>query len=205
MTSRPNSNFIFPATVSGGLPSTGSTTQTINGIVISIPENGGNASLEGLEFDLRHKLVDLPGPLGGLGVGGSLTLQHSRANPNLPGVSGDTWLPRAPELIYNADLFYDKYGLRSDLSWQYTGLQLDGISSTSLNEYLQPQESLDWSVSYPIKGVLIAFSAKNLLNDIEFYKTLGKGTEYLGTQDGGGNGSWVETGRFFTLSASYRW
>jgi len=198
-------DFIFPATVSGGLPSVGSTTQTINGIEISIPENGGNASLEGLEFDLRHKLVSLPGPLGGFGVGGSLTLQHSSANPNLPGAATTTWLPRAPELIYNADLFYDKYGLRSDLSWQYTGVQLDGISSNNLNEYLQPQESLDWSISYPIEGVLIAFSAKNLLNDIEFYKTLGKGTEYLGTQDGGGNGSWVETGRFFTLSASYRW
>jgi hypothetical protein len=43
------------------------------------------------------------------------------------------------------------------------------------------------------------------MNDIEFYKTLGKGTRYLGTQDGGGNGSWVQTGRFFTFSASYRW
>ena len=34
--------------------------------------------------------------------------------------------------------------------------------------------------------------------DEQFYKTLGKSKQYLGTQDGGGNGSWVETGRFFT-------
>jgi TonB-dependent receptor len=197
-------NFIFPATVSGGLPTTGSTSQTIDGIVLSIPENGKDASLEGIEFDVRHRLVELPGPLDGLGVGGSLTVQHSDANPNLAG-HANTWLPRAPELIYNVDLFYQKYGLRSDLSFQYTGLQLDGVSSTSLDEYLQPQQSLDLSISYPVEGVLFAFSAKNLLNDIEFYKTLGKGTQYLGTQDGGGNGSWVETGRFFTLSASYRW
>ncbi len=199
------SNFIFPATVSGGLPATGSMSQTVDGIPLGIPENGKDATLEGVEFDVRHKLVGLPGPLDGLGVGGSLTLQHSNANPNLAGHPGDTWLPRAPELIYNLDLFYQKYGLRSDLSFQYTGLQLDGISGVGLDEYLQPQQSLDLSVSYPIRGVLIAFSAKNLLNDIEFYKTLGKGTQYLGTQDGGGNGSWVETGRFFTLSASYRW
>ena len=170
----------------------------------SIPQNGKDATLEGLEFDVRHKLANLPGPLDGLGVGGSLTLQHSDANPNLAG-HANTWLPRAPELIYNVDLFYQKYGLRSDLSFQYTGLQLYGISSASLDEYLQPQQSLDLSISYPVEGVLIAFSAKNMLNDIEFYKTLGKGTQYLGTQDGGGNGSWVETGRFFTLSASYRW
>ena len=199
------SNFIFPATVSGGLPATGSSTsQSIDGILLSIPQNGKDATLEGLEFDVRHKLANLPGPLDGLGVGGSLTLQHSDANPNLAG-HANTWLPRAPELIYNVDLFYQKYGLRSDLSFQYTGLQLDGISSASLDEYLQRQQSLDLSISYPVEGVLIAFSAKNMLNDIEFYKTLGKGTQYLGTQDGGGNGSWVETGRFFTLSASYRW
>jgi TonB-dependent receptor len=66
-------NFIFPATVSGGLPATGSTPQTIDGILLSMPENGKDASLEGLEFDVRHKLVGLPGPLDGLGLGGSLT------------------------------------------------------------------------------------------------------------------------------------
>jgi hypothetical protein len=134
-----------------------------------------------------------------------VTLQHSVANPNLAGHPENTSLPRAPQLIYNVDLFYQKYGVRSDLSWQYTGLQLDGISGYGLDEYLQPQESLDWSISYPIRKVVLAFSAKNLLNNIEFYKTLGKTTQYLGTQDGGGNGSWVQTGRFFTLSASYRW
>lgn len=198
-------DFIFPATVAGGLPATGSTSQTIDGILLNIPENGKDATLEGFELDVRHKLVGLPGPLDGFGVGGSLTVQHSDANPNLPGHPGNTWLPRAPELIYNLDLFYQKYGVRSDLSWQYTGLQLDGIASTGLDEYLQAQQSLDFSISYPIEGVTIAFTAKNLLNDIEFYKTLGKSKQYLGTQDGGGNGSWVETGRFFTLSASYRW
>jgi len=200
-------NFIFPATVSGGLPATSANQQSINGILLSIPENGKSASLYGAELDVRHKLAGLlpAGPLDGFGVGGALTLQHSVANPNLAGHPGNTSLPRAPQLIYNVDLFYQKYGVRSDLSWQYTGLQLDGISGYGLDEYLQPQKSLDFSISYPVYGVVLAFSAKNLLNDIEFYKTLGKGTQYLGTQDGGGNGSWVETGRFFTLSASYRW
>lgn len=198
-------NFVYPATVAGGLPQAGSTTQAVDGILISIPENGKDATLEGVELDVRHRLAGLPHALEGFGVGGSLTLQHSDANPNLPGHPGDTWLPRAPEVIYNLDLFYENHGLRSDLSFQHTGLQLDGIASTGLDEYLQPQQSLDLSVSYPVGGVLIAFTAKNLLNDVQFYKTLGKGTEYLGTQDGGGNGSWVQTGRFFTLSISYAW
>jgi TonB-dependent receptor len=198
-------NFIFPATVSGGLPATANNQATIDGLLLSIPENGKSASLYGAELDVRHKLVGLPGLLDGFGVGGAVTVQHSVANPNLAGHPGNTSLPRAPQLIYNVDLFYQKYGVRSDLSFQYTGEQLDGISGYGLDEYLQPQKSLDWSISYPFHGVVLAFSAKNLLNNIEFYKTLGKGTQYLGTQDGGGNGSWVETGRFFTLSASFKW
>jgi TonB-dependent receptor len=211
-------NFVFPALVSGGFPSSMSgAAQTINGVLISMPENGASARLYGAELNVRHKLVELPGPLSGFGLGGSLTLQHSSANPNLAGHVGATWLPRAPRIIYNLDIFYEKYGVKSALSYQYVGEQLDGISGNyadknsgpipphlDLDEYLQPQKSLDFSISYPIHGILLGFSAKNLLNDIEFYKTLGKGTRYLGTQDGGGNGSWVETGRFFTLSASYR-
>jgi TonB-dependent receptor len=201
-------NFIYPSSVSGGTPGLASlgstTTSTLNGIPIDIAENGKNAYLFGMEVDAQHKFAQLPGFLNGFGVGGSLTLQRSLANSGVASV-GNTWLPRAPEIIYNLDLLYEKYGVRSDLSYHYTGLQLDAISSTSLNEFLQPQQSLDYSLAYPIHGVTIAFSAKNLLNDVEFYKTLGPTTKYLGTQDGGGNGSYVVTGRFFKLSATYRW
>jgi TonB-dependent receptor len=198
-------NYIYPSTVSGGTPGVGLTTATtLNGIPVDIAENGKSAYLFGMELDVQHRLAQLPGLWNGFGLGGSLTLQRSLADSGLPFV-GNTWLPRAPEIIYNLDLFYDKYGVKSDLSFHYTGLQLDGISSTSLNEFLQPEQSLDYSISYPIHGVVLAIAAKNLLNNIEFYKTLGQSTKYLGTQDGGGNGSYVVTGRFFNVSASYRW
>jgi hypothetical protein len=176
-------------------------------VVISQPDNGKSASLTGMELDARHSFIDeLPGLWGGLGAGGSLTLQHSSADSGRPDHFGrKTWLPRAPRIIYNLDAFYEKDGLKADLSYQYTGLQLIGLTGNNLDSYLQPIKTLDLSVSYPIRGVKFTVAAKNLLNDSQFYKTLGKGKEYLGLQDGGGNGSYVETGRFFSIQASYAW
>ncbi len=97
------------------------------------------------------------------------------------------------------------YGISADLAYHYEGLQLVGLTSNNLDEYLQPVKSLDFSVSYPIYGVTFTVAAQNLLDDVEFYKTLGPSTKYLGTQDAGGNGSYVQTGRFITVKASYRW
>ncbi|MBB6254169.1 TonB-dependent receptor [Nitrospirillum iridis] len=197
-------NFIYAASSSGAAPSANTATANNGAIVVSQYENGGNADLMGLELNARRKLTELPGLWSGFGLGGSVTVQHSAADSKRADHYGrDTWLPRAPELMYNVDLFYEKDGLKADLSYQYTGLQLVGLTSNNLDTYLQPIKSLDFSVSYPFAGVTVTLAAKNLTDNVQFYKTLGKTTQYLGTQDGGGNGSYVETGRFVTLTASY--
>lgn len=199
-------NFIYAATSSGSPPPANSATINNGGVVTSIPENGKDAELWGLELEASQKFDMLPGVLSGLGLQGSLTLQHSSADSGRADHFGRrTWLPRAPRTIYNIDLFYEKHGVRTDLTYQYQGLQLVGLTSNNLDSYLQPVKTLDFSLAYTLKGVTLTFSAKNLANDIQFYKTLGKGRTYLGTQDGGGNGSYVATGRFFSLAASYRW
>ncbi|MEE3624451.1 TonB-dependent receptor [Nitrospirillum sp. BR 11752] len=198
-------DFIYAASSSGAAPSANVATANNGGIVVSEYENGGNADLMGLTLDARRKLTELPGVWGGFGLGGSVTVQHSSADSRRPDHFGrDSWLPRAPELMYNVDLFYEKDGLKADLSFQYTGLQLVGLTSNNLDTYLQPVKSLDFSVSYPFAGVTVTLAAKNLTDNVQFYKTLGKTTQYLGTQDGGGNGSYVETGRFITLTAAYQ-
>ncbi|MGC1301532.1 MAG: TonB-dependent receptor, partial [Caulobacteraceae bacterium] len=199
-------NFIYAALTSGALPPANTASISNEGVAVSQPENGKDADLLGTELDARKQLTELPGPLAGLGVGGSLTEQRSSADSGRADHFGRrTWLPRAPELIYNLDLFYKMYGVNADLAWHYEGLQLVGLDSNNLDEYLQPVSSLDFSVSYPIYGVLFTVAAQNLLDSVQFYKTLGTSTQYLGTQDAGGNGSYVQTGRFITLKASYKW
>lgn len=198
------SGFIYAATTAGAAPDANFATVSNGAVITSQPQNGRNADLYGLEIDARHNFRVLPGALAGLGVGGSLTLQRSSADSGRDDHFGrKTWLPRAPETIYNVDVFYDKYGIKADLSYQYQGLQLVGLTSNNLDEYLQPLKTLDFSISTQVRGIIFTATAKNLLDNILFYKTLGKTTRYLGNQDGGGNGSYVETGRFFTVSASY--
>lgn len=199
------SNFIYAATTAGDAPNANIATVANGGIITSIPQNGNDAEIYGMELDLRHYLRSLPGFLGGFGVGGSLTLQHSSANSGRADHFGrKTWLPRAPETIYNLDLFYDKYGVKADLAYQYQGLQLLSLNSSNIDTYLQPVKTLDFSISYPVRSIVFTGAVKNLTDNILFYKTLGKSTRYLGTQDGGGNGSYVATGRMFTVSASYK-
>lgn len=198
------SNFIYAATTAGAAPNANIATVANGGIVTSIPQNGNGAAIYGMELDVRHYLRSLPGVLGGFGVGGSLTLQHSSADSGRADHFGrKTALPRAPRTIYNLDLFYDKYGVKADLSYQYQGLQLLSLNSSNIDTYLQPVKTLDLSISYPVHRIVFTGAVKNLSNNILFYKTLGTSTRYLGTQDGGGNGSYVDTGRVFTLSASY--
>lgn len=196
-------NFIYTATTTGAMPSASSATINNGGVAVTMPENGKDAMIYGLSIDARHYFRNAPGLLSGFGVAGSLTLQHSSADSGRADHYGRrTWLPRAPQTIYNFDLLYDAHGLHADLSYQYQGLQLVGLTSNNLDEYLQPTKTLDFSVSYPVRGITFTVAAKNLTNEIMFYKTLGKTTQYLGTQDGGGNGSYVATGRFFTISAT---
>lgn len=199
------SNFIYAASSSGALPSASNATINNGGVITTIPQNGKDAELYGVSVDGRHFFRELPGLLGGFGLGGALTLQHSAADSGRADHFGrKTWLPRAPGRIYSVDLFYDAYGIKANLSYQYQGLQLIGLTSNNLDQYLQPSKTLDFSISYPVRRILFTVSAKNLTDNVLFYKTLGKTKQYLGTQDGGGNGSYVATGRFFNIAATVK-
>jgi hypothetical protein len=116
---------------------------------------------------------------------------------------GSTPLPHAPKLIYNLQLLYDLYGAHAALSYQYQGLQLYNLEGNLLNEYLQPTKTLNLTVGYEMAGWNVVFGARNLTNEYDFYKTLGESTKYLGTQDGGGNGAYIKTGRVYNLTLSY--
>ncbi|WP_162792390.1 hypothetical protein [Novosphingobium sp. P6W] len=134
---------------------------------------------------------------------GSLTLQDSKADSGLAGRS-KTQLPRAPGLIYNAELFYERPAFSARLAWQYVGRQLLSLND-QLDTYLQPNRQLNFNTTYRFGKWSLSGQVQNILNKESFYKTIGKSTRYLGTQDGGGNGSYVETGRFFKLTGSFEW
>jgi len=196
-------NFIYTATATGSLPDT---SYTDSSTFVTMPENGNHADLYGVEFNFRRTMKELPGLLSGISLGANATLQHSSADSGRADHYGrKTWLPRAPRYMYNLDLGYQLGRFKTDLSWQHIGTQLYALTSDNLDLYLQPTETLDLNTEVTFGRVSIGAQVQNLLNKAQFYKTLGKSTQYLGTQSGGGNGSYVDTGRFFKLTASYQW
>ncbi|MBI0475778.1 TonB-dependent receptor [Sphingomonas sp. MA1305] len=196
------SNFVFTASATGSAPNGITAADVVNGITYTMPMNGRDAEVYGLELHGRKQFRELGAFFGGFGLEGSLTVQDSKADPGLTG-RGDTQLPRAAKLIYNAELFYERPHLSARLAWQYVGRQLLSLND-QLDTYLQPIRQLNVNATYTLGRWALSGQVQNLLNSYSFYKTLGTSTRYLGTQDGGGNGSYVQTGRFFKSTLSYR-
>jgi TonB-dependent receptor len=185
----------------GGNAPTGTTLS--NGVPVSMPENGGTATLFGTELAASKQFLGLPGFWSHFGASANVTLQHSSADSGRVDHPGSTWLPRAPEKIYNADLFYDDSHVRADLTYNYTGLQLIGLTSDRLDYYLQPVKTLSFNATYHLtRGLDAGFSVRNLLNEATFYETEGKSRRYL-AYDPGADGAYVDTGRVYMVNLSY--
>lgn len=195
------SNFVFTASATGSPPNVSNGNSDVGGVTYTMPLNGNGADLYGVEFHVRKQFFELGGLLGGFGVEGSATLQDSKADSGLPD-HGKTVLPRAPHTIYNAELFYERPAFSARLAYQFVGRQLLSLNN-QLDTYLQPNRQLNFNATYRIGKWSISGQVQNILNQASFYKTMGKTTRYLGTQDGGGNGSYVETGRFFKMTSSF--
>lgn len=186
----------------GGVVPTGSYTD--GNTQFSMPNNGGNATLEGLELNAQQRLTFLPGWLSGFGVNGNITLQHSNAQSGLKG-HPDTALPRAPEMMYNLGVFYNRGPAKFNLNYNYVGTQLLGLNSSLPDYYLQPTQRLDMSAQYALGyGMAATVAMQNLLNTPAFWETAGKGKSFM-AYDGSANGSFVQTGRMylFGLNGSF--
>jgi TonB-dependent receptor len=199
------SDFIYTANTTGSGPqNVGSINIITNGVEISKPENGNGGTLDGVSLAATDRFGFLPGLWRGLGVNVNGTFQHSEADSGMSG-EGDTPLPHSPKLIYNLQLLYDLGGAHAALTWQYQGLQLDGLEGGPLNDYLQPTEKLNLNLGYDWNKWSFAFGVRNLTNSYAFFRTLGEGKQYLDYQVGGANGNFVQTGRFYQFSVSYKY
>ncbi|MDR3506420.1 MAG: TonB-dependent receptor [Caulobacteraceae bacterium] len=205
-------NFTYTQSVTGGGPAYSNNTTLSNisvpagytiptgyQVIATEPQNGVQGSIQGVTLNAQQRLAFLPGLASGLGYRANLTLQHSSTKLGGP-------LPQSPDMLYNIEVTYDLHKIHADLAYQYTGLQLvNGGNGNDGNipQYLQPTEFLNFSLGYQVGKVNLSFQAKNLTDAPTFWKTVGKSKQYLGVQDGGGNGSYIHFGRTFNLIATY--
>ena len=131
--------------------------------------NGEDGELLGLELNLIAQATFLPYPFDGFGFAGNLTLLDSEfAAPTRP--QGKFDLPGTSDVIYNASLYYENFGLSVRLNYQYRDDWLSTTENDSLSEFWAEEERLDLSIRYAlpldVEGVAFTlFANANNLTD----------------------------------------
>jgi TonB-dependent receptor len=199
-------NVIFAAGATNASTDITNNVTTIAGTTtVNTTLNGLGGYAYGVELNIRKRLLFLPAPYDGFGVGGNLTAQRTGASYALSPTDIQTaQLPNAPDLMYNLELFYDKYGFKAALDYSYQGLAMEQIQETDPDIYAQPVKTLNLSTSYQFSfGLRAGFAVRNLLNAYTYWATYGKGTALL-AQGANNEGGFVETGRIFLLNVTYQ-
>ncbi|MFK3890593.1 TonB-dependent receptor [Sphingomonas sp. NPDC079357] len=175
--------------------------QTIDGIQYTRPNNGGTGKATGIEASGRFTIGDLvTSPLlSGVGVGGNVTWQTTEATYQIAANDIRTSrLPQAPNLIYNAELFYAAGPMRANLWYNYTGRVLATVQDTQPDIWVQPLKELNFGLAFAATDHLeIGVSARNLLDSASYWTTVGKSEKYISNDR---NGGYLKTGRVFQIS-----
>ncbi len=179
--------------------------ETIDGIITNRPINGGTGNAKGIEASGRFTLGDLVGSamLGNFGVGGNITYQRTRANYTISATDiRRSSLPQAPDLIFNAEVFYAGGGLRTNLWYNHTGRLLASVQDSQPDIYVQPIGELNFGAAYEVTDALeLGVSVRNLLDQHTYWATVGQSKRYISNDR---NGGYLETGRVFQFSLTMK-
>ena len=185
---------------------------------VDLPQDGTDARIFGLEFQIQKRLDFLPGFLQGFGVFGNITWQDTEADIPLPPVpdgdplatlpdsTGFATVPffNAPDIVATASLFYDAHGIDAALTYQYQSELLSDFNNPFRGLlFEQDFDQLDFALKYtlPISrpDVVLAFGVNDLLNG---------GGDSVTTTTFGRAGNVLESsqflGRTFTFGASVK-
>lgn len=154
-----------------------------SGYAFSGITNGGSGRIYGFEaaaqFQLEPYTADLglPDWMGGFGITANATYNDSEVTkPAILDAAGlvtsperKVPLPGTSQVVYNAGVYYEKYGLSLRLQYQNRTTWADGFADTLADAgdtYWADDDELDFSARYEIfDGFEIYFDASNLLNN----------------------------------------
>ena len=172
-------------------------------VVLSSNDSSGKGTVYGIEVFARYGLKNLPGLLDGLGIQANLTLQRADATiPITNNLRAKRRMPNAPQVMFNAELYYDHGTVSAWVSYNYTGNKLIDVRTPQPDTYLQPTSLLNLSATYTIgKRLTVGASLQNLLNASNYWATYGEKQTLLSVDRSGG---YIETGRTYLLNLAYR-
>lgn len=147
-----------------------------SGYTFSGITNGGDGRVYGFEAAAQLQLepwtsdLGLPEWMGGFGVSANVTLNDSKvAKPAVGAIpERDVRLPGTSDVVYNAGVYYEKYGLSMRLQYQRRSKWLDSISDDLADAgdyYWAADDEMDFSARYAITpNFEVYMDASNLLN-----------------------------------------
>jgi TonB-dependent receptor len=142
---------------------------------VTQPKNLKSASLLGFEAGISKRFSKLKGFWGGFGIDMNFSLINSKlevprySSTGVLVATDKTTLPNQSSLLYNAAVFYEKYGVTLRLAGNYRGKSLESINqSLGPDYYLYVDENLtvDFSGAYSItKKIKFFTEIRNLTNE----------------------------------------
>lgn len=147
-----------------------------NNVITVMPQNGGSGDVYGLELQFRKKFVEAPGLLGGFGIGGSLTRQWTKVDI---GGGIQKRIQNAPEIMGDAQLFWEKGRFSIDMIYHYTGEYVSNYSALGLGSWddmwVRPIQTVDVHAGVDLgRGVRIDASVANLFGAYTYWAHIGR-------------------------------
>ena len=148
-----------------------------SGYLFSGITNGGEGRIQGFEAAVQLQLdpwaadLGLPAWLGGFGIRANVTLNDSEVTKPAVGTipARKLRLPGTSDEVYNASLYYEKYGLSMQVSYQKRSDWLDSVAddlADAGDTYWAADDELDFSARYAFNDNLeLYFDATNLLDN----------------------------------------
>ena len=134
----PDGSVVAPGLIAPGTP-----------LVYNTTFNGDDGRLAGLEFNFVGQATFLPSPLDGFGASANLTLLTSEFTaPSLGNQQFD--LPGTSDTIFNASIFFEKFGISARLNYQYRDDWLSTTENEALNEFWAATTRVDASIRYAL-------------------------------------------------------
>lgn len=145
-----------------------------DGVPITTSANGKDASIWGLELAGRRDLV------AGFSAWANYTYQPSKADPGIAWRDGvEVGLPNAPEVLGNIGIGYKRDRFDADLGYSYRGRYIATLRANALDEYIQPQATLDFGARLQLTDQLVlSLYGENLTGEAGYWATRGKSERY---------------------------
>lgn len=139
--------------------------RTFTRLAYTQPRNAEKGEIRGVEFQYQQQFTFLPGLWSGFGVSGNVTLTDSELT--VPG-RGDLPFLGQSDLLWGAQLFYQKGRIEAALSYHHTGKAPQSIGgNTDADTFDDDYRRLNAKVSYALTDRIEVFvDLQNLTDEV---------------------------------------